>query len=68
MDPNATYRDLISALVDGDRELARELGESLANWIRSGGFLPTNTTPYNVGVALNRAHTGNVYGKSILFK
>lgn len=40
MDPDETFKQLVEALKDGDRATAAELAETLADWIRSGGFVP----------------------------
>jgi len=40
MDPQATWNDIHQALHDKDYDLARELLESLIEWLEKGGFLP----------------------------
>ena len=40
MDPHATWRDMQSALIDEDRDLAIELAEALLAWLKGGGFPP----------------------------
>ena len=40
MDPEATYRELLEALVEGDMEVAANHASNLAQWLRRGGFAP----------------------------
>lgn len=40
MDPHATWRDMQSALIDEDWDLAAELAEALLAWLKGGGFPP----------------------------
>ena len=40
MDPHATWRDMQSALINEDWDLAIELAEALQKWLRGGGFPP----------------------------
>jgi len=40
MDPEATYRELLDALMTGDREVAKEHAGNLARWLSRGGFAP----------------------------
>jgi hypothetical protein len=42
MDPNAALKKLLDALPTNDRVTALEAAIDLKNWIRSGGFLPTD--------------------------
>lgn len=42
MDPKITLRDALLAMEDGDREGAAELLRALADWVESGGFMPSN--------------------------
>jgi 5,10-methenyltetrahydromethanopterin hydrogenase len=44
MDPNATLFELIDALYVGDRDVATEKAEALAQWLAKGGYQPTNIT------------------------
>lgn len=41
MDPNANLEMLMQAIAAGDFETAREYEEYLAEWLRKGGFLPS---------------------------
>lgn len=40
MDPEATYRELLESLADGDMEVAANHASNLAQWLRRGGFPP----------------------------
>jgi hypothetical protein len=40
MDPEATYRELLEAIAQGDREAAVHHAGNLAGWLRRGGFAP----------------------------
>jgi hypothetical protein len=40
MDPEATYRDLLEAIAEGDMEGAANHASDLAQWLRRGGFAP----------------------------
>src|SRR5437016_14402810 len=46
MDPDKTYEELLSALKDGDEDVAAERAEELARWIRRGGFTPQQLSHY----------------------
>lgn len=41
MDPLATTRELISALLSGDRDEVIDMTEYLNEWLKKGGYLPT---------------------------
>jgi hypothetical protein len=55
MDPNATVRDLRSALEAGDLDAAKEAAENLRAWIRKGGFLPDGMTRDSVLALISQA-------------
>jgi hypothetical protein len=40
MDPTATLALLLSALNEGDREVAAQAARDLSEWLESDGFLP----------------------------
>ncbi len=40
MDPQATWNELLKAIVDRDCYSASELAESLIDWMEKGGFSP----------------------------
>lgn len=40
MDPHATWKELLTAIVDRDFYSASELAESLIEWMDKGGFAP----------------------------
>lgn len=40
MDPEATYRELLDAISEGDNGAAVEHAGNLAGWLRRGGFPP----------------------------
>lgn len=40
MDPNATYEDLLSALLAQEYDEATEMARALWNWCTRGGFIP----------------------------
>jgi hypothetical protein len=42
MDPNAVLHELASSIAYGDFEVAHECLCDLEEWIRKGGFWPTN--------------------------
>ena len=41
MDPNATLRNLLNALADGDRNEAASAANALTEWLMVGGAAPT---------------------------
>lgn len=43
MDPNATYMNLQSELRVGNGDEAYEFAVALRKWLKSNGFLPSNT-------------------------
>lgn len=43
MDVTVTIRQLIAALLEGDRADALELTEALASWLDKGGFIPESS-------------------------
>ena len=43
MDVTVTIRQLIAALLEGDRTDALELTEVLASWLDKGGFIPESS-------------------------
>ena len=45
MDPNACLARLIDAALEGDADDLEAAAADLAEWIRKGGFLPTNPRP-----------------------
>ncbi len=45
MDPNQTYLELFTAMINGEHKTARELAHSLQQWLRKGGFYPHQMTP-----------------------
>ena len=40
MDPQATWLEMLQALIDDDREAASEHATSLIDWLDRGGFAP----------------------------
>jgi len=40
MDPQATWNEMLQAIIDRDCYLASELAESLIGWMEQGGFSP----------------------------
>ncbi len=40
MDPDATYRDMITYNQHGDTDFAQELARQLSDWMQRGGFPP----------------------------
>lgn len=49
MDPDATLRSLLKAVVAGDCEQVRELSEALTTWLDNGGFPPKTIGPWKLG-------------------
>lgn len=43
MDIKVTIRQLIAALLEGDRTDALELAEALASWLDKDGFIPKSS-------------------------
>ena len=41
VDPNVTMSELLTALIDGDRDEAVQRLEALGGWLSSGGFFPS---------------------------
>lgn len=52
MDPNACWKEMIDAMNDGDKELAKEFAIDLRNWLHRGGFEPNDYNEELHGVAL----------------
>lgn len=48
MDPLATTRSLISALLGGDHQEVIDMTEYLNEWLVKGGYLPTQTEMFEV--------------------
>lgn len=46
MDPNATWSELLQALIEDDWPAALEAAETLAEWLRRGGFAPQIVTHF----------------------
>jgi hypothetical protein len=46
MDPNSTWTELLQALIDDDWPAAFEAAETLAEWLRRGGFPPQIVTHF----------------------
>ena len=46
MDPNVTWTELLQALIDDDWPAAHEAAETLAEWLRTGGFPPQLVTHF----------------------
>ncbi|REJ90680.1 MAG: hypothetical protein DWQ35_15885 [Planctomycetota bacterium] len=46
MDPNATWTELLQALIDDDWPAAYDAAEALAEWLRRGGFPPQIVTRF----------------------
>ena len=40
MDPEATYRELLDAITNGDRDAAEQSASDLAGWLAAEGFPP----------------------------
>ncbi len=60
MDPQATLRDLIDAVLDGDEQLVAILVEALENWLRRGGFPPETVGPRSLGDDWHTAITRSI--------
>lgn len=52
MDPQAVYQELLDALRQHDMETARELAETLHDWLARGGFAPQPLGPETVAEVL----------------
>jgi hypothetical protein len=48
MDPNATLQHIKDAEADGDKSTARWLRKELKDWVRDGGFEPSDPNWRNV--------------------
>ena len=46
MEPCATWTELLQALIDDDWPAALEAAETLAEWLRKGGFPPQIVTQF----------------------
>lgn len=49
MDPDATLKSLLEAIVEGDTDTIRELSEALSTWLDNGGFPPKTIGPWKLG-------------------
>ena len=47
MDPNATFRELLDAVLDRDAETMLEKSIALRDWLSKGGFAPNLAEPKN---------------------
>ncbi len=55
MDPQATWDQLLSALVERDWDRTEELATALKNWLGAGGFPPVVLGAPDLGPAWERA-------------
>ncbi|MBX3436988.1 MAG: hypothetical protein KF861_05825 [Planctomycetaceae bacterium] len=55
MDPQATWTELLEALIEDDWPAAAEAAEALAEWLDRGGFAPRITTALPPEHPLHRA-------------
>jgi len=55
MDPNACWKRMTDAFDDGDVETAAEAAQDLQQWLRNGGFKPTNFREHIFRVCLAAA-------------
>ena len=46
MDPDATIKKFMEALLDGDHDVAREAHGDLTQWLAQGGFEPKWREPH----------------------
>jgi len=49
MDPDKTLEELMDAMWKGDKEEAIERLDALSDWLKNGGFMPTNVVPSEDG-------------------
>lgn len=49
MDPDATLKDLLAAVVIRDEQQVSILAEGLQNWLNNGGFPPKTIGPWKLG-------------------
>ena len=54
MDPHATWTELLQALLDDDWPAALDAAETLAGWLRRGGFPPQIVTHFPPEHSLHR--------------
>jgi hypothetical protein len=50
MDPQATRKDLLAALQDGDEQQVSILAEALETWLQNGGYPPKTIGPWKLGL------------------
>jgi len=55
MDPEATLRDLLTALGDRSWDQVEELSEALLTWLQKRGFPPQTVGPAELGRSWHRA-------------
>ena len=55
MDPLATWRNLVSAIAEGDEDGAKESARTLQEWILGGGFPPGVVPELQFSSELQRA-------------
>ena len=55
MDPEATLRDLLTAVGDRDWDQVDELSEALLTWVQKRGFPPKTLGPKELGRGWHRA-------------
>lgn len=54
MDPQQTWTDMLDALKQNDHEEAKELAETLLEWLRKGGFPPLVVGDESLGADWHR--------------
>lgn len=57
MDPEATLRDLLSAVEEGDSDRVNELSQALERWIEQAGYPPKTIGPWKLGMDWHAAMT-----------
>lgn len=57
MDPDATLRDLLSAVEEGDPDQVNELSQALDRWIEQAGYPPKTIGPWKLGMDWHAAMT-----------
>lgn len=67
MDPDATLKALIDAVVDGDEQQVSILADALKHWLDRGGFAPTTIGPRTLGNAWHTAITRTICEIAVAF-
>lgn len=67
MDPDATLRDLLTAVEDGDEEQVTSLVEAMKHWLEHGGYPPQTMGSRKLGPLWHRTLAISICGLARAF-